>query len=298
MRKLVMSIAAVLLAAPVFAQSRSLEGTTVTLKMDMPASQQGVDVYPNDPTPINFRTVADRLKAYGIGVHHGQSIMITRVVPKSDHIEVQLGGGGYGTFGDILMQSNNAAPTVPYESKSQREKDLEAEAKYNPNDWERREARDDLERERHDRARENADAAVINSQAAAINRASEAQARAQDGSRFNIRYRGGLPVGAATPQSIMKALGPWVDFGDGGSYGRGYEAPPPPNHASVGSGLALRNGLTINQVENLLGPANKVNSRNEGSIETMLREYRTDDGQHVTAQFVGGVLIDYQIGPR
>ena len=32
MRKLVMSIAAVLLAAPVFAQSRSLEGTTVTLK--------------------------------------------------------------------------------------------------------------------------------------------------------------------------------------------------------------------------------------------------------------------------
>lgn len=289
----------VIASTPAFAQ-RGLEGTTVTVKMDMPASQTGVDVYPDDRSPIDFHKVADRLKQYGVGVHNGESIMITKVVPKKDHIEVQLGGGGYGTFGDVFAAAANSAPTVPYEFKSQHEKDLEAESKYGSNYWDRRSAREDLDHEKRERNRDNAQAAMINAQSRAINQANEARARSQDGSRFNIRYRGSLPGDAASADSIREALAQVVDFGDGGSYGRGYDAPQRSMRPSGGSGAggALHKGLTISQVEQTLGPASKVDSRAEGGLETMVRQYNTDDGQRVTAQFVGGVLVDYQIAPR
>lgn len=290
----------VFVAAPAFAQGRSLEGTTVRLKMDMPGTSDGVDVYPNDGG-VDFRKVADRLKSAGIGVHTGDSIMITKVILKKDHIEVQLGGGGYGTFSDALAQMGTTPPPVPYQYKSRREKDLENEAKYSDDYWQRREARDELHDERQDRARDNAMAATINAQAQQVQQANIRQLRAQSGSRFNIRYRGTLPEGAATPQSIMEALDRYVDFGDGGSFAPSPSQSPSRTTGAAPSGGAnggLRKGLTVQQVEQIYGPASRINQQKEGSMEIAVREYDTDDGQHVSARFVGGVVIDYQIGPR
>jgi hypothetical protein len=282
-------LAAVVIAAPVLAQDyRSLEGMTVTLRMDMPGTSDGVEVKPL-AGGIDYRKVAASIHANGIGVHTGVSIMITKVVVKEHHIEVQLGGGGFGTFSDI-MQMSAATPYVPYETKSRREKDLEFQAKYDYDYWDRQAARDELHRAQADRYRDNTMATIVNAQSQAAAKNNQRIARAQSGSRFNIRYNDGFPAGATSAQGIMNALAAYVSFGG--------DAPPPvaaPGSAASINGL--RKGLTIAQVEQILGPAARVATRTEGSIDTMVRDY-SSGGQQVTTQFVAGVLVDYRIAPR
>lgn len=97
----------------------AFEGKVVTVKLDMPATSRGVEVYPQQTMPVNFRDVADRIKDNGIALKMGQQVMVTKVVVKGDsHIEFQLGGGGYSTFGDYTPSSvtSSAAP----ESKLER----------------------------------------------------------------------------------------------------------------------------------------------------------------------------------
>jgi hypothetical protein len=58
--------ALVAVARPIQAQNEAIlrqafEGKVVTVKNDMPATQQGVDVYPLDQLPVNFREVAERI---------------------------------------------------------------------------------------------------------------------------------------------------------------------------------------------------------------------------------------------
>jgi hypothetical protein len=61
--------------------------------------------------------------------------MITKIKVKDKLIEFQLGGGGYGTFGDETS-SDIYVPTV---SKSRREKNLEKQLKYENEERRRRE---------------------------------------------------------------------------------------------------------------------------------------------------------------
>lgn len=100
---------------------RAFEGTTVTVRMDMPGTEDGVDVYPGAGTPLDYARYAQRLKTYGVAIRTGESVMVTKVKVKDDLIEFQLGGGGFGTMGDD-DRTTVTAPSVP---KSNREKDLE-----------------------------------------------------------------------------------------------------------------------------------------------------------------------------
>src|SRR5262245_34947184 len=77
--------------------------------MDMPATSEGVDVYPGTNRPVAFEKVGKRIKNEGVAIKDGESARITRVKVKGDMIEVQLNGGGYGTFGDQLNSwANNS----------------------------------------------------------------------------------------------------------------------------------------------------------------------------------------------
>lgn len=300
-RVLACSVITLAAANPTLAQS-GLEGTTVILKIDMPASSDGVDVNPMGGG-VDFRSLNDRLHRYGVGVHNGESIMITKVVYKKNHIEVQLGGGGYGTFADSMAQAAST-PYVPYEGKSRREKDLEEESKYAYTHRERRDAREDLEEERRERNRANAQAAATNAQTRAITQAAVDAKRAGAGSRFNIRYDNGVPPNAGTAQGIMEALDRYVDFGDdprpsSSSSARPRDTGPPSSDGSAANQLsALRKGMTVPQVEQVLGPADNVRKETEGSLDVVVRDYAADDGQRVTTKFAGGVLIDYSIASR
>jgi hypothetical protein len=156
MRVLVCVVTAVLAAVPAATSAlgqdyRALEGMTATAKLDMPASQEGVDIRPGTEVPLDLHKAADRIKQYGVAVHTGQSIMITNVVVKPHNIEVYLGGGGYGTFGDALAQAAQTT-AVSYQAETRREKDLKEQLKYTNDYWERERIRrelDDIDRQRN-----------------------------------------------------------------------------------------------------------------------------------------------------
>jgi hypothetical protein len=82
--------------APLQAQNEAMlrqafEGKVVAVKIDMPATQQGVDVYPLGSDPVDFREVAQRLKDNSTALRIGQQVMVTKVVvKKNSHIEFQL----------------------------------------------------------------------------------------------------------------------------------------------------------------------------------------------------------------
>ena len=129
---------------PVFAQTelslkQYFEGKHVTLIIDMPASKDGVNVYPERAQALDYSEYANRLKKYGTSVRRGEEIMITKIKAKDKHIEFQLGGGGYGTVGD----ETDSSAYVPSASKTNREKSVEGELK-RENDAARRKRRKNL----------------------------------------------------------------------------------------------------------------------------------------------------------
>ena len=287
-------LATVLAAGQALGQDhRALEGMTVTAKLDMPASQEGVDIRPGTEVPLDLHKVADRIKQYGVAVHTGQSVMITNVVVKPHNIEVYLGGGGYGTFGGALAQAAQTT-AVSYPAETRREKDLKEQLKYTNDYWERERIRRELDDINRQRNRDNPKAAQVSAQQV------EQQKRAVAGSRFNIRYDGAVPEDTASKHGIMAVLNKYVEF----ERAPGEQPAGPvrwtltevarrgrPEDSSV---PALRKGLTVMQVEQILGPAVKVEDRSDGALEIDFREYNSD-GQHVTTEFVGGVVVNYTV---
>lgn len=268
----------------------AFEGKSVTVKVDMPATSKGIDVFPQDGTPVDWREVASRMKEFGTALKPGQQAMITKVVVKKDsHIEFQLGGGGWGTFGDYLNSSSSVSPTT--ESESKEERDLKARIKQAQGPTERKRLEKELANLRSERERENARAEAEAAQANEAREANLRVKRAESGSRFNIRFRNGIPPYALTPEGVAEALAQYLEIA-------GVPAAAA-NSATPGAGglNALKKGLSIAEVEALLGPATTANEVQEGSMTVTKRTYRID-GKKVTASFVGGVLIDYSITPQ
>jgi hypothetical protein len=317
-----LAVAAVAQAAavrPALAQNEgalraAFEGRSITLRIDMPATSQGVDVFPQEQMPVNFREVADRLKENGTAIKIGQPVMITKVVVKKQHIEFQLGGGGYGTFGDWMTNGTSVSAVGAGETAEERR--LREDIKLAQGSDKKRLQRE-LDGLRSARARENSRAAAEAQQANLAREASIRGKRAESGSRFNIRYKQGLPPEAVTPEGVMRALAQYADFGAAApaatlaaASGPGASAVPAvavrslagggaaPAAAPAAQGAAgLRKGMTLAEVEALLGPAATAAEGKDGSLSVTRRTYRPD-GAQVSASFVAGVLVDYAITPR
>ena len=297
------------LAAPLQAQNEAMlrqafEGKVVAVKIDMPATQQGVDVYPLDQIPVDFRDVAQRLKDNSTALRIGQQVMVTKVVvKKNSHIEFQLGGGGYGTFGD----NTSTDVSVVSQSETKAEKALRDSIKHATGPTKRKQFEKELASLREERERENARAEAEAKQAQSVMEANLRAKRAESGSRFNVRYRNGIPGDALTPDGLMRALAQYVDFGpasgvaSSGGGGSGLSGGAGQAFTSGGgSGKAyasLRKGLLLEEVETLLGPAVTASETNEGRLTVLKRTYRKD-GQKISASFVNEVLIDFAITPQ
>ena len=308
----VIPAALLLVAAPLSAQNegvlrQAFEGKVVTVKIDMPATQKGVDVYPLDQMPVNFREVAQRLKDNSTSLKIGQQVMVTKVLVKGNtHIEFQLGGGGYGTFGDNTSDGSGLSFTPQGETRA--EKALRDSVKKAQGPTKRKAFERELASLRQERERENARAEAEAKQAQSVIEANLRAKRAESGSRFNVRYRNGIPSDALTPDGLMRALAQYVDFGaaaNGASVASGGLAAGTLGTALVpgsGSGsrpapATLRKGLWLEDIEALLGPAATATEKKEGRLTVLERTYRKD-GQKVTASFVNGVLIDFAITPQ
>lgn len=268
----------------------AFEGKVVTVKLDMPATARGVEVYPQQTMPVNFREVADRIKDNGVAIKMGQRVMITKVVVKNDsHIEFQMGGGGYGTFGDHTPSSVSASS----EPESALERALKDSIKAAPGPTRRKQFEKQLASAREARERENDRAAAEALQANAARETLLRQKRAEAGSRFNIRYKGGIPPESLTPDGVMLALASYVDF----SGSLTPSGPPSTAAANSPAPTTIRKGLLLADVEALLGPAATATESKEGTLSVLHRTYRKD-GMKVTARFVNDVLIDFTITPQ
>ena len=283
MRVLPLAMTLLALGAPAVAQTEDqlrlyFEGRRVLVKLEMPGTSQGVDVFPGAAQPIDFPRHAERLKRYGTAYRAGETALITKLKLKDDHIEFQLGGGGYGTFGD---DDNTYVPVVIV-PKSEREKNLEREVDRTTDPVKKKSLREELDRLRRARERENARNRTEAAQAQEIREANVRQRRIEGGSRFNIHYRPAVPAEALFPESVRQALAEYLDFG-------GPDLPGP-----AAGDRELRKGLTIDQVDALLGRPEAISQRMEGILTVSTSTYRTRD-RRITADFVEGVLIRFTI---
>jgi hypothetical protein len=277
-------------ASPALAQNEAalkdyFEGKSVRLRIDMPGTQEGVDVYPDARRPLEFDKYSNRLKSYGIAVRTGDSIMVTRVRVKEKLIEFHLGGGGYGTFGDDT--GSVTAATTP---KSQREKDLERAVKNETNADRKRSLERELDSLRDRREREDARNRAAAASATEAKKDRIADARLHGGSRFNIRYQNGVPPGLA-PDGVMRALEEYVEF----TFAQ--DARPQRTDAPAGGSGEIRKGMTVAEVEQRLGKPTRSASRSEGALRVISATYTRND-EVITAEFVEGVLIKYSIASK
>lgn len=212
-------------------------------------------------------------------------MLVTKVKVKKNLVEFQLGGGGYGTFGDDA----GANVYVPSATKSEREKNLEKDLEKTTDPTQRRKIREELDGLKREREREDARNAAEAAQATQAKEANVRQRRLEGGSRFNLRYNPVVPAEALTPDGVMRALAEYVDFSSllaGNAQGADVRA--------AGGPAELRKGLSVEEVDALLGRPETIAQRAEGTLTVGTSTYRTRD-RRVTAEFVEGVLIRFTI---
>jgi len=264
------------------------EGKSVIVKLDMPGTSAGVDVYPDAARPMDTAAYALRLKANGIAIHNGQSVTVTKLHVKDKLIEFQLDGGGFGTMGD----DTSTVVVAPYVGKSSRERDVEQRLKSEKDPERRKRLQRELNDLRDERERENQRNRTAATAAEEQKKQRVAFQRLQGGSRFNVRYNEGVPPGLG-PDGVMRALAEYVEFPfanpAGGSAVRTGPRPP--------AAGAIRKGMSMTEVEDVLGRPDKTTSRLEGTLNVVTAIYSHED-EHVTADFVEGVLVRYSIASR
>jgi hypothetical protein len=257
------------------ALSQYFEGKQVTVKMDMPGSQKGVDVYPGRPQPLDTKGYQDRLKAYGVSLRNGDQVMITKIKVKSDNIEFQLGGGGFGTAGDNTDTSVHFKPA----EKSAHEKELEDQLSKETDEDRRRSLSRELDDVRRDRERQDRRNQRMAEDDATNRKEQVLEKRVQGGSRFNIRIEN-KSAESITPEFVMSTLTPYVEFGTSSRPATMNSSSVPATAAPAGGGAAngvqgLKKGLTRAQVDALFGPAVESHDRTEGTLTTTTCTYET-----------------------
>jgi hypothetical protein len=287
------------LGAPAAAQNEdalkaALEGKRVTLKMDMPGTSDGVDVHADARRAMDLGKYKDALKKYGTAIHAGDVVVVTLVKVKKDLIEFQLGGGGFGTFGDDTSTSVN----LPLLDKSEREKVLEKRVREEDD----RDRRRDLERELNDlrdrRERENRRITLERDRLIEEKRAHLADERQRGGSRFNVRYEDRVPAGMR-PEDLMASLAEYVDF-DGRTDARPAFVPAPlptPMAQPAGDISLLRKGLLRAEAERAFGRPVSSSERREGGIVIVTLAFNVGE-QRVSADFLEDVLVRYTISSK
>jgi hypothetical protein len=266
------------------------EGKRVTVKIDMPGTSDGVDVQGDARQAIDYSRYRDSLKRYGTAIRSGDSITVTLVKVKKDLIEFQLGGGGYGTFGDDTSTSVYIADAT----KTEREKQLEKLVKDEPDHDRRRRLERELDDLRDRRERENRRIAVERERLSEAKAERIAERRLRGGSRFNLRYDDRVPAGIRA-EDMIAALNDYVDFGSLAPAPRSTrdEAPPPPS----GDITLLRKGMTRAEAERAFGRPAETSERKDGGLAVTTLVFLVSD-QRISADFVEDVLVRYTISSK
>ena len=295
MKVISLTLATLLLAPGAYAQSEGVlrdffEGKTIVVKIDMPATAQGVDLNVDARRPLDFERYGRRLKTVGTAIGAGESVMVTKVRVKDDLIEFQLGGGGFGTFSD----DTSTSVYVPPVTKSAREKSLERDVRNERDAQRKRRLQEELDDLRHQREREDQRNRAAAATAEEEKKQRIADQRLHGGSRFNIRYQSRVPPGV-TPADVMAVLSEYVEFPFADVPRT--SAPAPTAAAPPAPPATVRKGMTLQEAEAVLGRAERTADRMEGKLKVTTAIFSRDD-QRIEAEFVEGVLIRYSISSK
>jgi hypothetical protein len=293
-RRVLMAIGMGLIAAigtPAAAQDEGtlrtfFEGRRVTVTIDMPGTSDGVDVHADSSRPLDYQQYGERLKEYGTAIHARESTTVTLVKVKKDLIEFQLGGGGFGTFGD----DTSTSVYIPHVERSNREKDLDRLIKDEDDSRRRRRLEDERDELRERRERENRRIDTERAIAETRKRELVAERRLAGGSRFNVRYEHAVPSGIR-PEEVMAALAQYVEFSPG-------SFPASPIDPAAGTGSILpRKGMTRAEAEREFGPAVNANEHREGGLLVTTLRFVSRDEQ-ITADFVEDIMVRFSMSSR
>ena len=275
------------LAAPAAAQNeaalRTLEGQRVVLKIDMPGTADGVDIKADASRALDYQRHGNRLKTYGTAIHTGETATITLVKLKKDLIEVQLNGGGFGTFSD----DSSTSVSLRHVEKSGREKDLDKRIDDEKDSRRRRELQQERDELRNRRERENRRIDAEEARLSEQKKQRVAEQRLRGGSRFNLRYDDEVPSGIR-PEDVVAALSEFADFSNAG-----IRVPEP----GPATDAAPRKGMSRAEAERVLGKPVESTDRREGALSVTRSVFVTGE-QRVTADFVEDVLVRYTITSR
>lgn len=294
-----------LFTGPLFGQSEPalrafFEGKTVRVKMDLPATKDGVDVNFRSIPPVDFKAYSQRIKNAGVSVRNGDTIMVTQVRVKGRNIEFQMGGGGYGTFGD-----DSGSVSLPVITKSRRESDLERMVS-EEGDRRRRESLErELSRIRADRQRAEERRRVEEARLREMRRMEIMEKARMAGSRFNIWYPNNyLKESIPTPRELMETLDEFVDFKPiAGQPQRPMmtEPPPPPAQSQLQftprSDDKLKRGMSRAQVYEILGQPTEFKDTNEGQLQIRTERFLTAT-EAIEVDFLEGITIRYRTTSR
>jgi hypothetical protein len=281
------------------------EGKQVVVKMDMPGTQKGVDIYPDRQPTLDTKSYGDRLKQFGVSVQNGERVMVTKVKVSKDNVEFQLGGGGFGTAMDNSDTSVHFTPA----GRSDRERELENQLRNENDPNRRRSLQRELDYVRAERERRDAYERARAEEDAAFRTQQVGIRRQQGGSRFNLRIDARKIGDSLTPQVVMDALAPYVNFpGDvAGSDAGGRPADATPGDGpglavrASGQGIdpaqALKKGMSREQVEAMYGKAVEAHDHSESGLTITSCTFIEKDGK-VQADFVNGVLVQYSVSSR
>jgi hypothetical protein len=278
-------------------------GRQVRIEIDMPGTQQGVDLRVERDDPMDWRAYTSRLKQFGPAIRSGDRATITTLVVKKNLIEFHLDGGGFGTFWD-----DTRTTVAPYQiEKSSYERQLENDIRNTSDPQKKRDLQRELDRVRYRREREQAAdnrAAQIASQ---LKAQEVADKRIRGGSRFNLRWAGSIPQDQLTPEAMMKLLDGYVNFGDlaGQKAILQPTAQNPPANANAPANGApaspitqLKRGMQVGEISELLGLGRMLSeSTSEEGLKTQIFEYLPND-YRVEVTYVDGVVVRYSITSR
>jgi hypothetical protein len=279
-------------------------GRQVKLQIDMPGTQQGVDLRMDRDDPMDWKAYSNRLKQFGPAIRSGDRSTITTVIVKKNLIEFQLDGGGFGTFWD-----DSSTTVTPYQvDKSSYERQLENDIRNTSDPQRKRDLQRELDRVRYRREREQAADDRAASIAGQLKAQQVADKRLRGGSRFNLRWATYVPTDQLTPDAVMKMLAAYIDFGDMQTEKPIFQATaqnPAAANANVAATGApstpitqLKRGMQIGDVSQLLGLGRQMSqSTSEEGLKTQIFEYLPED-YRVEVTYVDGVVVRYSISSR
>jgi hypothetical protein len=257
---------------------KAFEGRLVAPRLDMPATDDGVNVYPNHPTPLDVGEVERDLATHGVGVHRGQAVHVTRIKVKGKHIEFQLGNGG---------KRQEPTFSTPYVPESRAEKRLRDQLKEAKSEDEKKRLKD-LIRDYEDRRRREQvrlEALKRIEYETILARHTPEEWAQMAGARFNLRFDQNVPKASLTTSGFAAMLERWIDFD------------PPPGAATavpLAAPAELRKGMSFDEVVLAFGKAASCEDSKAGDLKVRSCTWRLSEGI-LEAQFVGGVVVKYTL---